>query len=190
MVMAASMSMSVAMPVAAAMSTAFAVVMAFLALVPGAGVPAFFRIAVKVFTVAGRTGFRTRRAAGYGKAVVAFRADEMTIAFHGDTSPFDSHRQSLDQGLRYFAPRPRDEPAKGRPRHIDLFRGVPVIQPFQVPQAQGLQLIQTQHHLIEVPQGNPCGLEDPGGRIRADPTAFVRSSHVDWTFYYEYMLII
>ncbi|GMV94226.1 MAG: hypothetical protein AMXMBFR82_40040 [Candidatus Hydrogenedentota bacterium] len=177
MVMAAPVSMSVAMP--ATLPTAFAVVMALVAVVTGAGMPALFRIAVEVFAVAGRTGFRTRRAAGHGKAVVAFRTNEMTIAFHGDTSPFDSHRQPLDQGLRYFAPRPRDEPAKGRPRHIDLFRGFPVVQPFQIPQAKGFQLIQTQHHLIEVPQGNPCGFEDPGGWICADPTAFVRSSHVD-----------
>lgn len=171
--------MAAPMPVAAAMPAAFAVMMFFLPVVSGAGVTALFRIAVEVFAVAGRAGFRTRRAAGHGKAVIAFRTDEMTIAFHGDTSPFDSHRQTLDEGLRYLAPRPRDEPAKGRPRHIDLFRGIPVIQPFQIPQTKGFQLIQTQHHLIGVPDGNPCGLEDPGGRIRADPTAFVRSSHVD-----------
>jgi hypothetical protein len=159
------------------MAATFAVVMAFLPLVSRARMSTFFGVAVDASAVAGRTRIRTRRAAGHGKPMLAFRTDKVTIAFHGYSSPFDSHRQTLDQRLRNLAPRALDEPSEGRPRHIDLFRGFAMVQPFQIPQTKGFQLIPAQDNFAGIPEWDPGRFEHPHGRVCANPSALMRSSH-------------
>jgi hypothetical protein len=161
----------------AAMPTASIMVMALAAMVSSAGMPTFLGVAVDVFAVASRTGIGTTCATRHGKPMVAFRTDKMTIAFHCYASPFDSHRQALDQRLRNLAPRALDEPSKGRPRNIDLCRSFPVVQPLQIPQPEGFQLIPAQDDFARVPERDSGRFKHPHRRVCANPSAFMRSSH-------------
>jgi len=169
---------AVTVTMSATMPATSIMVMAFAAMVSCAGVPAFLGVAVDLFTLADRTGIGTACPTRHGKAMVAIQTDKVTIAFHGYGSPFDSHRQALDQRLRNLAPRTLDEPSKGRPRHIDLYRSFPVVQPLQIPQPEGFQLIPAQDHLSGVPERDSGRFEHPRRRVSANPSAFMRSSHL------------
>lgn len=165
-------------PVAVPVASTTSVVVLFLSVLAGASVASFLWIAVEVLALAFRARIRARGAAGHCESVVAFGTNEVTISFHGNGSPFDSYRQAMHQRLGDLPAGTFNEPSEGCPRHIDLFRGVPVMEPFQIPQAKGFQLIQAQSHRVGFPERDPGRFEYPRRRFSADPSAFVRSSHL------------
>jgi len=94
-----------------------------------------------------------------------------------DPSSLDAKSHAMNQGARYFAPRGLHNAAKSLAGHIHLPRRLILIHSLGVGQAQSLELIQLQHHFVQIPARHARRLEQAAPRRPGDVAIAFVSRH-------------
>lgn len=134
----------------------------------------------------------TLAAARTGTASTSVSLRRFRLDLHPDGAPFQAERLAVNKGVRHFSTRLFYDSGKRRPRDLHLLCRLLLVEPVQVRQTQGFDLIQRQCHLLEGANRNPGRSKEAGIRREPDMTQTTRSWHASIPFCkdsYEHMFI-
>jgi hypothetical protein len=85
---------------------------------------------------------------------LARRTPEWAVRRRLDRSPLDFERLTLDERLGNLAARDFDDPSERRAGNPHPFRSLILVEPLEVSQSDGLELIESHHHHFESTRRN------------------------------------